>query len=504
MSRAKWRKPAAAVLALTLVAAVLPGCGVTDAGFASLYMETANLRSYEVSGGFEMAIDPQAMYYYSDEEDSQVRLKCSVSGEIAGSNIYDMYMDLKIRYGINSEDTPYEANLRLYNNVVYMPVKDCVDIQIETHRLEGKSDEMCESLRGAFMDAAGEYDYVIVGDMSEIYREASFSGAPLLISAGLMEDQEELQKLIVRTVSEMFSGLETGMTRSVPGGYSIGVTPEKAINFFSKFVKYVSEHRDAVFKGVLKIIGELRKYDETGIMEGAVDRESFDEFIDGMVDYTTQSDWDYEYAKLLFRDSYLNMSLTKQGKEYVQSIDMDLHYRGKPLMSLKGDIKAAVRNDIKQEPAPTGDPILMDDLSALMNRAERTINYVRKAEIKWWNGSYDNDEDSGVRSVYVDLELVAGSDWDYADCIDDYGTLYLPMRQVCEWFGEEVIWDGEAKKAYVVRGEEKIEMTGKLEHKTTFVKVRDFEKLGYTVEYKHNADDFYEHQVTITGDRNGI
>ncbi|MBR3994467.1 MAG: copper amine oxidase N-terminal domain-containing protein [Clostridia bacterium] len=67
-------------------------------------------------------------------------------------------------------------------------------------------------------------------------------------------------------------------------------------------------------------------------------------------------------------------------------------------------------------------------------------------------------------------------------------SVYLPLRQLMENAGYEVSWDGEARKAYVTVGGVKIEMTGTIINDRTYVKVRDFEKLGATVEY---SEDFY-------------
>ena len=474
----------AALTAALLTITAFTGCNATDAGFAALCMEAANLKSFEVSGDFEMEVNPYAIYYYDDDENQAIKLRLSFSGEAEWSDYDDVYFDLNVRYGFNSKDMPFSANIRLYNNVCYMPVKDYIDLYIEMSRLSGTSDKMCESFKAAFLKEMGEYDYIIVEDIPEMYQEAIFS----------------------ETVMEMFSGLNTGMTGAVPGGYSLEITTEKAVDFYERFINYVSENRDAIYKGALKLAEELQKFDEYGIMEDLEDREAFDEFIDDMVHYASPSDWDKEYVKLLFRGSYLKTRVTKHGKSYAQDLDMNLCFRGEQLMSAKGNVTVTVKDDIKQEAASTINPILIEDLGDQMNRIERRINYVTKAVIKWGNYSYRYyyDDDRNMRNVYVDIERVEGGDWHFAECIDDFGTIYLPMRQICEWFGEEVAWDGAAKKAYVVRGDEKIEMTGRLENSTTFVKVRDFEKLGYKVEYEYDSEDYYEHRVTISGGRNGV
>lgn len=69
---------------------------------------------------------------------------------------------------------------------------------------------------------------------------------------------------------------------------------------------------------------------------------------------------------------------------------------------------------------------------------------------------------------------------------DDYN--YFPMRQIAEMFGETVDWDAKANKAYVIRGSEKIDMTGFVKNDRTYVKLRDFEKLGYAIDYTYDAD----------------
>lgn len=47
-------------------------------------------------------------------------------------------------------------------------------------------------------------------------------------------------------------------------------------------------------------------------------------------------------------------------------------------------------------------------------------------------------------------------------------------------------WDNENKTAYIIRGEERIDMTGVLVDSITMIKVRDFEKLGYKIDYVQN------------------
>lgn len=98
--------------------------------------------------------------------------------------------------------------------------------------------------------------------------------------------------------------------------------------------------------------------------------------------------------------------------------------------------------------------------------------------------------ESGEADVYVrpaDSDVTDTPDGKY-DFYNIYGSMYLPMRKICERLGEIVDWDPVLGRAYVVRGEEKIDMTGVLKEGKTFIKIRDFEKLGYLVDYYEDED----------------
>lgn len=69
---------------------------------------------------------------------------------------------------------------------------------------------------------------------------------------------------------------------------------------------------------------------------------------------------------------------------------------------------------------------------------------------------------------------------------DNYN--YFPMRQISEMFGETVIWDKATGEIYVLRDGEKIDMSGFVQNYRTYVKLRDFEKLGYKIDYEKDPE----------------
>lgn len=86
----------------------------------------------------------------------------------------------------------------------------------------------------------------------------------------------------------------------------------------------------------------------------------------------------------------------------------------------------------------------------------------------------------GYQVAFLDESNYAATEY---RLINNY--TYLPLRQVGESLGEEVGWSSEKKQAFVVRDGSNIYIDGFSDASVgrTYIKIRDFEKLGFTVEY---------------------
>lgn len=124
---------------------------------------------------------------------------------------------------------------------------------------------------------------------------------------------------------------------------------------------------------------------------------------------------------------------------------------------------------------------------------------VKRLEITWNSKMTSGAEspevsDTAFKVIYRDNDTADKTST--AHLVD--GSVYLPLRQLTENAGYEVSWDAETYKAYVTVDGKKIEMTGRLIDSKTYVKVRDFEKLGATVTYSEKVhyanahDDFFK------------
>lgn len=100
-------------------------------------------------------------------------------------------------------------------------------------------------------------------------------------------------------------------------------------------------------------------------------------------------------------------------------------------------------------------------------------------------------------TIYLDEDYMYYQHYYALSMLDDSGvvtpdvriinsTTYLGLRPVAEACGEEVGWDNVKKCAYVVRGGEAVYVTGYVDSTVgrSYLKIRDFEKLGYAVTYE--------------------
>lgn len=118
---------------------------------------------------------------------------------------------------------------------------------------------------------------------------------------------------------------------------------------------------------------------------------------------------------------------------------------------------------------------------------------VKSANITWNKGdeycfiSYIRDESYIDRSYAMLIN------------IDDY--IYVPMRKLVEGMGYSVEWDEQNKKAYVMNGNDRFDMTTVMIGDITFIKVRDLEKMGLRVDYQEDGTGTGMIQCTASLDK---
>ena len=116
-------------------------------------------------------------------------------------------------------------------------------------------------------------------------------------------------------------------------------------------------------------------------------------------------------------------------------------------------------------------PNTVEDYNKALEKEYNKLDPYKMINITWYDYYQDEPNYSDVERYRTVVEDNFFADYDY-DNKQFYiieGRIYLPMRYIAESFGETVEWDGQARKAYVVRGTEKIDMSGIIYDGTTYI-----------------------------------
>ncbi len=283
-------------------------------------------------------------------------------------------------------------------------------------------------------------------------------------------------------LTKAFKGFDTKLIKKINNGCSFELSTESALEFVKSLVVYLSENREVVFdetinylENIYPLIVEEEFSEEekaAALAELKMSRQDFYDFIDEAVLYLEESEELKLYSPML-DGSIIKMQIFKEKDAYKELIDAEIIYEN---VSMGKVISATTMTPKDVEKiSVTGNTITLAEMEKCYKTVENKINPVQKVEIQWYADSFNAEA--------IRHRLNGNHDLDFQPYTIIEGRIYLPLRYISESFGEEVDWDNENKKAYIVRGEEKIDMKGVLVDSSTMIKIRDFEKLGYKIDY---------------------
>jgi len=297
-----------------------------------------------------------------------------------------------------------------------------------------------------------------------------------------------------------FSGFSTGVLSKISGGYKISLDGNQLKTLITDMLQYMIDNID-------KVMGAYKDYtlkilDYAGLTEA--EKAETKSALDALFGPESQMKVSTVLAgvKQMFisaeQAGYLDFldglkyeaTVQQSGDTYKQREETILKDNRKTVFSFISE------SDMAIEPVEINLPtsiISSDDFENGMNLLENSYNAAKSASISWW--------DYGQDSVFINYEREKESPFSdkremrYEKYLIIESRLYVPLRSITETLGEKVTWDQNAKKAYIVRGDDQIDMTGILKDSRTYIKVRDFEKLGYKVDYKFEDG---QHTAQIT------
>lgn len=473
------------ILVMCLLVGCFSGCSVTEIECFSLIEEYSTINSFEFNSSSLIKVSESFDEYLPNE----VQLKLSGKG-----NIEDSYMTVNI--DLASDKGNFNGNLKFTEGGIFIPKSDLLNIY-SSYLIEntvfseltiGKIKENIEfEMKGI--------DYVCLDTFNvfNVYNE--FLGKTDEENGLLVEEEVFLKFLNYIFDLRNLNSFNTNSVLKTDKGFKIYLTSQDAYDIFYNYLVLLEENSNQIEEYLLNGVEEngsdehLVVYSEdislinnSSLSEEVVVKECSKEeqyinAVSDIIDFIKS-------LKLVFSDESNIAEIKKyDGSDYTLNViekDGVLCFSEVLKISENNESICSINTEmsiksIQVEPEICSG-IPLEDFVSIANESEYKINPVEILEGEWMR--YNSD-----KKIYLELARIEGTEDVVVDFIIKDDRVYLPLRQICEFFGENVVWDSIQSKAFIVRGNDKIDMTGFISDGRTFIKIRDFEKLGYEVSY---------------------
>lgn len=458
------------IIALMMIS-MLTGCSVNELGYLNLSKEINNITEFKFTNSTQVKVSGTVVsgaVEDSGAEDYNITL--DFKGQANVEDLNSIYLDVDVMLKVNDVGNELPIKLIIADNKAYVSKNALVEVIKLEEKINGTFENQ-KVLDELYNVELKDTEYIMLSDMSEYYNGVEYKSSA-----------EDLYENAYNYLVSAFKGFDSKLVAKTNNGYKIELTPEATFDFIERLVIYISDNKEMVYDETVKYLENI--YDDITIseMDGVQTkqaaiaeieamRQNFYDFIDEMALIVKSEE--FKAYEAMFDRSFLNDEIYKKGSSYVQNVEGELVFEDVIFgnFSTKSEITPAY----VAKTTITEKSISLEELENLQSKVENKINPVNKMELSW----YPNDYSASINKYRLDGQL----DWDYQDFALIEERVYLPLRYIGESFGEEVAWDNDAKKAYVIRGNERIDMTGVLVNNKTMVKIRDFEKLAYKIGY---------------------
>jgi hypothetical protein len=463
---------------LILGMGLLTGCSPAEKNYYSLMMEINSQKVYTDSGSFQInlaQLPTSNVAAGGGAFDQTVLMKALNQHSIdyigkVDANQKVMQYDLTIVDTSNGARSAF-LSLLLKNDVFYLKIDDMIKY-LGQYSSPNEKQQLDKALG----------DVVWVSLSAQELKAMMPEGSQNIFGGDLFQmsstQQKVWQRLLDGLVNDAYKGYQSGLIIQNNNQYTFTLKGADLFNVMKPAAVYTINNIDAVGT-VLKTFLNSLNNEEAGVLGlTAQMKTEMMQGIDAMVLEVNQNRVSYLYqlenlspmasqqTMQTFNDSELVISLEKSGANtYKQSNRLHVHITsGPPSESMEFTITqqhTMNTGGAVQVAVPSGPVITYTGLQQRMP-VEMNVNVA--------SGAYVSEHGFMSSSGTMEVQLVGG-------------RTYLPLRRVGESLGEKVGWDQAAYQAYVLQNGGRIYMTGLLINDRAYVKLRDFERLGYIVSW---------------------
>lgn len=499
------RKKLAALLCAVMCITAFTGCSKAELGYLQMGMDMLNnMEVCDASGKVNMELDVDAMKEYVaelskaagyTEEETKESLEEleTFSGKKSVVVDYAMTMDMDtMAYNLNMD---LEYNGTKYDmGDMHFSMSDGIYVSSKTvWGIYELTKEFVEDKENSYL-----LDEDFAKELKATLDEDKYISLLSMDEMGLTEEEmdeivpeggfSDLYDSVFEFYKNVLSGYTTDAVSEISGGYKIAVDGKTAAKLVVDLLDYIGNNPETIIDATTTYMLDVMKVMEVPEEEAAAFKEEMEAMKSDTADFKSTVD----LVKVMFEQAVqepvvstvlegiaYEATVTKSGAAYNAKEEFNVNNGSKSVFKVTSDSKIKASTAKIVMPAES---VSASDFEAKLVALTEKYNPVTAVSILWgWEG----DTEAMLTAERAEASFLGGSDdTDFAEFVVEDGRVYLPLRVICETMGETVEWNNAEKIAYVVREDDKTAMKGILQDGTSFISVRDFEKLGYTVEYK--------------------
>lgn len=502
------RKKLAVLLCGVMCMTALSGCSSTELAYLKMGSDLMNTMSdCKVEGEMAAEIDFDALNKLEKSVaeatgvESDVVEKMNISGKKAVSVDYDMNMKLDtLEYDLSFDvivgDKAYDLGKMYYSLEK--------GVYVSTDTLWGMYEIYGDLYQG---DAEYIMSDAFARDLRDILSEERYIEmvpAQMLTGIDMGSSQQDLSGLAEAAFTfyqDVLDGFETGMIKEINGGYQIETDGRGAAQLLADLLHFVAENPAEIVDATEVYMAAVMDSVETGTPEETEQVKMqmaamFEQARMYQNDFVTAADQMGYLLEGLLQDAKIGTLLDGfQYKATVKKAGGSYHSEEVYTVKHEDSLVCRVVTDsmLKKDDVQIFFPVRAMTVDELENKLaeleNEKYNPVTGVSVTW--GLYG---DTQYADIYVQRSVAEGarfgSNFHWSELIVENGRAYLPLRLIAEVLGEEVGWENSTKTPFILKDGERIDMKGKLQDGRSFVGIRDFEKLGYTVTYISHKDEF--------------
>lgn len=497
------RKKLAALLCAVMCITAFTGCSSAELGYLQMSVDMLNkLEACEASGKINVDLDVDAMKDFAtkisksagstDEEvaDALKELE-DVSGKKSvvldytfkmNMDTLNYHMDMDMTYGgkkydmgdmyFGMTDGIYVSGQTVWG--MYEMAKDFVDTEESSYLLdENFAKELKATLdQSKYINLMSMAEMGLTDDeLAQIAPEGGFG---------------DLYNSVLEFYKNAFSGFTTNMVSEVSGGYKVQADGKAVAKLVVDLLDYVGSNPDTVLAATTTYMLDVMKVMKASEEEIA----AFQAEMDAVKGNTAVIKETTDAMKAMFEEAIADPAVSDVLDSFAYEATITRSgatFNAKETFAVTDDTKSVLKVTSTSNVKASSGKVVMPTASVSAEEVEEKLtvltekyNPVSAVTVLWgWEG----DSEAMMTTERAEISLVS-DDVEFTDYVVQDGRAYLPLRVICEALGETVEWNKEEKTAYVVREDGKTAMSGVLQDGKSFISVRDFEKLGYTVDYQ--------------------